>query len=70
MVLGAASPRDVKRSRAEGRGPHAEAGPTVSDRRPLMFHDSRYASLLDESVLPVAADLSGLLTATGADTWF
>lgn len=47
-----------------------EAGPAVSDRRPLMFHDSRYASLLDESVLPVAADLSGLLTATGADTWF
>ena len=46
----------------------AEAGPGASDRRPLMFHDSRYASLIDESVLP--ADLSGLLTATGADTWF
>lgn len=47
-----------------------EAGPVSSDRRPLLFHGGRYASLVNESVLPVSADLSGLLTATGPGTWF
>ncbi len=47
-----------------------EAGPTATDRRPLMFHEGRYGSLINESVIPVSADLSGLLTATGPGTWF
>lgn len=47
-----------------------EAGPVSSDRRPLMFHGGRYASLVNESVVPVSADLSSLLTATGPGTWF
>lgn len=47
-----------------------EAGPAASDRRPLLFHDGRYASLVSESVLPVSTDLSSLLTATGPGTWF
>ena len=47
-----------------------EAGPVSSDRRPLLFHGGRYASLANESVLPVSADLSGLLTTTGPGTWF
>lgn len=47
-----------------------EAGPVSSDRRPLLFHGGRYASLVNESGPPVSADLSGLLTATGPGTWF
>ncbi len=47
-----------------------EAGPAAGDRRPLLFHEGRYASLVSESVLPVSADLSSLLTATGPGTWF
>lgn len=47
-----------------------EAGPVASDRGPLLFHGGRYASLVNESVLPVSADLSSLLTATGPGTWF
>lgn len=47
-----------------------EAGPDSSDRRPLLFHGGRYASLVNESVVPVSADLSSLLTATGPGTWF
>ena len=47
-----------------------EAGPVVSDRKPLLFHGGRYGELAGESVLPVSADLSGLLTATGPGTWF
>ena len=47
-----------------------EAGPADSDRGPLVFHGGRYASLVNESVLPVSADLSELLTATGPGTWF
>lgn len=48
----------------------AAAGPSTTDRRPLMFHAGRYASLVNESTIPAAADLSGLLTATGPGTWF
>lgn len=47
-----------------------EAGPATNDRRPLMFHEGRYASLVNESVVPVSADLKSLLTATGPGTWF
>ena len=47
-----------------------EAGPADSGRGPLVFHGGRYASLVNESVLPVSADLSELLTATGPGTWF
>lgn len=47
-----------------------EAGPVSSDRQPLLFHGGRYASLVNESVVPVSADLSSLLTATGPGTWF
>lgn len=47
-----------------------EAGPATSGRRPLLFHEGRYGSLVNESVLPVSADLSSLLTATGPGTWF
>ena len=47
-----------------------KAGPSTSDRRPLLFHEGRYGSLVDESALPVSADLSCLLTATGPGTWF
>lgn len=47
-----------------------QAGPGTSDRRPLLVHEGRYASLVNESVVPVSADLSYLLTATGPDTWF
>lgn len=46
------------------------AGPAESARRPLLFHEGRYGSLVNESVRPVSADLSSLLTATGPGTWF
>lgn len=47
-----------------------EAGPAESERRPLLFHGGRYGELAGESVIPVSADLSSLLTATGPGTWF
>lgn len=38
-----------------------EPGPADSDRRPLLFHEGRCASLVNEP---------GLLTSTGPATWF
>lgn len=47
-----------------------EAGPAASGRRPLLFHEGRYGALVADPTVPVSADLSSLLTATGPGTWF
>ena len=46
-----------------------EAGPATSRRRPLLFHEGRYGSLVNESEISESADLH-LFTEMGSGTWF